>query len=137
MKKTIEANKAEEKVTKVVKRSKEGLIVLKSLVGEEAEKVKSLFKSELPTNHKVKATTKISQCSVMNKLLLEGKKSKEIAEELIRLKLFTAKGEEDEKSTMKRCLARVSNHISYVQGKQSRQTEKCMMKEGGRFVIAL
>jgi len=112
-KKAEEANKAKankEKVT-VVKRTKEGLILLKNLQGKDAQKVKALFKTGA-TDYRDRDTKKISQCSLINKRLHEGKKVAEIAEELIALKMFPVKNVyESEEETKKACIARIRTHM--------------------------
>ena len=107
------ANKAKankEKVT-VVKRTKEGLVLLKNLQGKDAQKVKALFKAGA-TDYRDRDTKKISQCSLINKRLHEGKKVSEIAEELISLKMFPVKHVyESEEETKKACISRIRTHM--------------------------
>ncbi|MFA5398555.1 MAG: hypothetical protein WC346_21255 [Methanogenium sp.] len=118
-KKAEEANKAKankakankEKVT-VVKRTKEGLILLKNLQGKDAQKVKAIFSKAGATDYRDRDTKKISQCSLINKRLHEGKKVAEIAEELIALKLFPVKrAYESKEETKKACIARIRTHM--------------------------
>jgi len=114
-KKAEEANKAKankEEKTKVVKRTKEGLVLLKNLQGKDAQKVKAIFSKAGATDYKDRDTKKISQCSLINKRLHEGKKVSEIAEELIALKMFPVKHVyESEEETKKACISRIRTHM--------------------------
>lgn len=86
--------------------------------------VKAIFQSKEITSCLCKKTEKVSQGSLINMRVAEGKSIEAIANELIDLKLFPSnpakyEGLSDDKIKSK-CIARVNNHILYLQGKQNR-----------------
>ena len=86
--------------------------------------VKSVFQTKEITSCLAKKTERVSQGSLINLRVAEGKSIEHIALELIELRLFPANPAKFEGLSDKvihaKCLARINNHLLYLQGKQNR-----------------
>lgn len=88
--------------------------------------VKAIFAGKEITTclAKTSQTGKVSQGSLINLRVAEGKGVEQIANELINLGLFPSNPTKfeglSEKAIHSKCIARINNHLLYLQGKQNR-----------------
>ena len=102
-------------MTKIVKRGEKGnLIVVSGDASDNA--IRAFFSKASVTNYRLKETSKVSQCSVINNMIKAEKKISEIATKLISMKLFPANPEkyegQEETRIVKACVQRVNTHLA-------------------------
>jgi hypothetical protein len=99
----------------IVKRKAGVLTVISGQPSEQA--IRSFFQNKPVTNYVNKETSKVSQCSVINDMLMSQHTVLDTAKKLIKLNLFPANSNKlnyadmTEDDLVKKCVQRINTHI--------------------------